>query len=40
MANGVVSADVTTVEYAATITGTTPAGLYQGIFTYVVTPQF
>lgn len=34
------SARATTVEYAATVGGTTPAGTYNTVFTYVATPTF
>lgn len=37
---GPVSADVTVIRYAATISGVTPAGIYGNYFTYVVTPSF
>lgn len=37
---GPIAGDVTVIRYAATISTTTPAGLYRNIFTYVVTPTF
>ncbi len=37
---GVTNAIITTVEYAATVSGTTPAGTYNTVITYVATPTF
>lgn len=38
--SGPVASDVTVIRYAATVSTTTPAGLYKTYFTYVVTPVF
>ena len=37
---GPVSSEKTTVEYASTVSGTTPAGTYSNYFTYVATATF
>lgn len=37
---GPISADVTIIRYGATISQTTPAGIYRNLFTYIVTPTF
>lgn len=37
---GPIDSDKTTVEYAATVAGTTPAGIYRTIHTYVATATF
>lgn len=37
---GPVSSDVTAIRYGATVSSTTPAGIYTTVFTYVVTPTF
>lgn len=37
---GAVSNEKTTVEYASTVSGTTPAGIYSNYFTYVATATF
>lgn len=36
----ITSGIVTTVEYASTVSGTTPAGIYNTVITYVATPTF
>lgn len=35
-----VSSQVTVIRYAATISATTPAGIYSNVYTYVITPTF
>lgn len=37
---GITAGVVTTVEYASTVSGTTPAGTYTTVITYVATPTF
>jgi hypothetical protein len=37
---GITSGVVTTVEYASTVSNTTPAGIYNTVITYVATPTF
>ena len=38
--NNVTAGIVTTIEYASTVSGTTPAGTYNSVITYVATPTF
>ena len=38
--NSITSGVVTTIQYASTVSGTTPAGTYNTVVTYVATPTF